>query len=579
MLYQIFNTPLNAAFFCAIVLSGCTADQASPEAVITQCPNETTPIASVQGDRPKSPMLGQRVTVQGIVTLIQSRDGLYIEEPGSDADERTSNAVFIQSTELPNGVKAGSSISARGLVSEIGEGRYTLTALTDVSEFVQCSSSQDLPLTEVALPLNGPGREALEGMRIQIDDKLTVTDVYQFSQGNFTLSGNGLQFTPTEVMAPGPDTADLLAKNRAFALPVMLPESMDHISLLTSGTPISHITGVVVHDGRGLRVSLQSISSNPPASFAPPGAATADTLRVVGMNLHNYFNGDGKGLGFPTPRGAETADEFQQQRDRIGAAIEVLDPHVVAVTELENDGFGADGAAQDFIHLANNATQKTWAVTRPVDDNTGTDKITVGIFYRSDRLRAVGPSQTLTGPAFRRSRQPQAQLFQQLSGDGKILIVVSHLKSKSSCPDSGDDADKKDGQKCWNSIRLASAQKMSAWITDVAASADTDNILILADMNAYRNEDPVDAIREAGFIELMDKKQGQTYSFVFFGQLGTLDYAFSSAALLENVLQAFIWHVNVALPAHMGLPQPWLGFSDHDPVVVDIRSRQSNTSD
>ena len=119
------------------------------------------------------------------------------------------------------------------------------------------------------------------------------------------------------------------------------------------------------------------------------------------MNLHNYFNGDGKGQGFPTPRGAETNGEFQQQRDRIGAAIGSLDPHVLAVMELENDGFGPYSAAQDFIKLASMASQKDWAVTRPVEDNTGIDLITVGIFYRTDQLKAIGPAQTLSGGGVR----------------------------------------------------------------------------------------------------------------------------------------------------------------------------------
>ncbi len=574
------KTSLYAAFFCAaIIAGGCRVDQSDAEVVVTPCPGGATPIANVQGDDTESLMLGQRVTVQGIVTLLQSGDGLFIEEPGSDADERTSNAIFVQYTDLPPGVGPGSVIHAQGQVSEIGEGRYSLTALTDVSELIQCSSSQNLPITKVALPLNGPGREALEGMRIQIEDRLTVTDVFQFGQGKVTLSGNGLQFAPTEVMAPGPDIAGLLAKNRAFALPVMLPDNTYQPELLINGIAIQPIIGVMAHDDRGLRVSLPSISPNLSARFAPPRAAAAGSLRVVGMNLQNYFNGDGKGLGFPTAKGAETAAEFQQQRDHIGAAIGALAPHVIAVMELENDGFDAASAAQDFIQLANNATQKTWAVTRPVGDNTGTDKITVGIFYRSDRLKAVGPAQTLTGPEFKFSRQPQAQLFQQRPHGGRILIVINHLKSKGSCPDSGDNADQKDGQGCWNPMRLASAQKMSAWAKDVAASAGTDNILILGDMNAYRNEDPIGAIREAGFIELMDKKQGQTYSYVYFGQHGTLDYAFSSEALLENVQHAFIWHVNAALPVNMDLPRPWLRFSDHDPVVIDTRLRQSNTSD
>lgn len=61
-------------------------------------------------------------------------------------------------------------------------------------------------------------------LRIRIEDTLVATDVYQFGRGNFTLSGNGLQFVPTEVMAPGPDTADTITLNREFALPVSLPQ-------------------------------------------------------------------------------------------------------------------------------------------------------------------------------------------------------------------------------------------------------------------------------------------------------------------------------------------------------------------
>jgi predicted extracellular nuclease len=97
-------------------------------------------------------------------------------------------------------------------------------------------------------------------------------------------------------------------------------------------------------------------------------------------------------------------------------------------------------------------------------------------------------------------------------------------------------------------------------------------------MNAYRNEDPIGAIRQAGFTELMEQDRLPTYSFVFAGQRGTLDYAFVSDALLEQA-RADIWHVNAAFPDRVELPQPWLGFSDHDPVVVELSSRHSSTSD
>lgn len=312
--------------------------------------------------------------------------------------------------------------------------------------------------------------------------------------------------------------------------------------------------------------------------FPTPQPPAEGNLRVVGMNLQNYFNGDGQGFGYPTPRGAKTPDEFQKQRERIGAAIKVLKPQVIAVMELENDGFDANSAAQDFVQLVNDATGAQWAVARPIDDNTGTDKIAVGLFYRTDQLKAIGPAQTLTGPTFKRSRQPLAQVLQQLPDGEKTLFVINHLKSKGSCPDSGANTNQ-NGQGCWNDLRTVSAKKMSVWTQKVAENAGIDNILILGDMNAYRNEDPITAIRDAGFTELMDGQQGQVYSFVYDGRRGTLDYAFTSDALLERVEKAFIWHVNTDLPDQPELPQPWLGFSDHDPVVVDIRSRQSITSD
>jgi predicted extracellular nuclease len=92
-------------------------------------------------------------------------------------------------------------------------------------------------------------------------------------------------------------------------------------------------------------------------------------------------------------------------------------------------------------------------------------------------------------------------------------------------------------------------------------------------------EDPIVAIRNAGFTELMDAEAGDAYSFVFFGQRGTLDYAFASQDLLGQVQRAFIWNVNAAFPAGVDLPQPWLRFSDHDPVVVDLKLRHSTTLD
>ncbi len=578
LFYQLFKTPLLAAFFCAFVMAGCNVDQQNQGTAGLQCGTGTVPIARVQGNGPISPLKGQTVTITGIVTLLQS-DGIYIEQPASDQDDRTSNGIFVQTMDKPDHVEPGDRVVTHGTVAEIGRGRYGLTAITDAQAINRCSTDQPLPLTTTSLPLAGLQREALEGMRIRVTGPLTVTDIYRYNEGKFTLSGNGLAYVATEVLAPGRQSSQALQQIRNQTLPALRPAGNDENEMLSSGMVFNAVSGVMAHDGYGLRVVLQDFSVPPlTAPRVPPNATTSD-LRFVAMNLHNYFNGDGKGGGFPTSRGARNRNEFAQQRNRVGAAVQELKPDLIGVTELENDGFGKHSASADFIELLNAETSTNWAVSRPAGDDTGGDQITVGIFYRSDHLEALGPARSLKGELFKRSRQPLAQVFRQGSDGAKILIVINHLKSKGSCPDAGDNADQHDGQGCWNRARTAAAGAMSVWAKALAKKAGTENILIIGDMNAYRREDPIDAIRSAGFTELMDDADQQPYSFIYGGQAGSLDYAFSSRALQPRVERTFIWHVNAAFPDHQKLPLTWLRFSDHDPVIVDLRLRQSATAD
>jgi hypothetical protein len=88
------KTPFIAAFFCALSLSACeksadVSDSVSDLVSVSdyaRCSIPTTAIASIQGTRPSSGMVDQRVTVQGVTTLIETGHGLYIEEPDSDHD-------------------------------------------------------------------------------------------------------------------------------------------------------------------------------------------------------------------------------------------------------------------------------------------------------------------------------------------------------------------------------------------------------------------------------------------------------------------------------------------------------------
>jgi hypothetical protein len=144
-----------------------------------------------------------------------------------------------------------------------------------------------------------------------------------------------------------------------------------------------------------------------------------------------------------------------------------------------------------------------------------------------------------------------------------------------------------DGQGNCNQTRTLAAIALARWLaTDPTGSNDPD-FLLLGDFNAYAMEDPVTALKDSGYANLLDTFIGiNAYSYVFDGQSGSLDYAFTSPALLEQISGAAIWHINADEPAALDYNddnQPDLYHpdayraADHDPVVVaftpGVRSR------
>ncbi len=57
---KFIATPLIAAFFYGLLLVGCVEDQSAPDTTASICAIDTTAIASVQGNRTESPMVGQK---------------------------------------------------------------------------------------------------------------------------------------------------------------------------------------------------------------------------------------------------------------------------------------------------------------------------------------------------------------------------------------------------------------------------------------------------------------------------------------------------------------------------------------
>jgi predicted extracellular nuclease len=543
------------------------------------------PIGQVQGAGPRSPLAGQAVLVTGTVSadFREGLGGFYVQD-GGDGDSATSDGLFVQAAEgfaFPAALAAGMQCRFGGRVVELeGRGQDSVTAL-QVDRVDRCRPAP--PVTPQAIDALPGDWEALEGMSVRVDAPLTVTGSDALQRfGELAVSFDGRQWQPSERERPGSDAHAALARHNARQRLLLDDGSrkrdpdtvawLDGRDIPRTGGRIGGAEGIVDQRNGAWRLQLAA----PPrieAAARPAPPQVPGNVRVAAFNLENLFNGDGHGGGFPTARGARTPQALDAQLAKLVATIHALDPDVAALMELENDGYGGDSSLARLLRELN-AGGGHW---RQVDagHGPGSDTIRVGIIYRDDRLVARGSPAVLEGGPFgERSRVPLAQAFKRRGGTDEFVVVANHLKSKGCSEAEGADADQKDGQGCWNALRLDSAQRLHAWLQSAPLGEGRERVLILGDFNAYAMEDPVRWLREEGGWTDAFAAAGveRPYSYVYQGLSGRLDHALLSPALRPHLRGAAEWHVNADEPDDAGyagrnVPGPWRS-SDHDPLVL-----------
>ncbi len=539
------------------------------------------PIGDVQGDGARSPLDGQTVTVEGVVTAAFAHlGGVFVQDTG-DGKATTSDALFVafeDGTPAPL-LTAGDRIRVRGIVGERkAGGDDTLTALH--APVIQSRGTGRIaPTVLTAQPADW---EALEGMLVRIDAPLTLSGTDALGRfGELTTSFGGRLWQPSEVAAPGSAEAKRLAFDNARRTLVLDdgsakrdPATVWYVKKgqpLRTGTVLTGAQGIVDARHGGWRLQL-TVAPTITAPERPAAPQVAGNTRVAAFNLENLFNGDGNGGGFPTERGAKTAAQYQAQMQKLVGTIRGLNPDIAALMELENDGYGADSSLAQLV-AALNAGGGTW---RFIDakQGPGPDTIRVGIIYRSDKVKPSGKPATLeAGPFGERSRSPLAQAFVRGSG-APFVVVANHFKSKGCSEATGLDSDQKDGAGCWNALRLDSAQRLDAWLKTDPTRTRSDRAVMLGDFNAYAMEAPVRWLRDdAGWVDAF-KQAGieQPYSYVYSGLSGRLDHALLSPSLAKQLRGAAEWHINADEQDAQGYADgnPAVPFrsSDHDPLLL-----------
>ncbi len=583
--------------------------------VIGNCGDSATLISAVQGAGAASPEAGKTVVVEAVVSRVTAfATGFYIQEEASDSDNNpaTSEAIFVYNDAAVDYPSVGDKVRVLGKVEEY----FTKTQIRRTG-LAACGTATPAQPVSVTLPVgNLTDWESLESMQVTFPQQLVVADHYNLgTYGELTLAPQRL-FTPTNQFRPGTPEAVALASQNSRSKIVLddLVNGKNPATIIYPAPGLNMNNPVRVGDAVNANLSGILDYSFSAWRLLPAGTVqfTANNLReeqpamrnlgnlvVTSANVLNYFNGDGQGGGFPTSRGASTAVEFERQADKIVAALSAINADVVGLMEIENDGYGSTSAIVDLVSRLN---QRLGAGTYqfvqvPGSTALGSDEISVGMLYKPAKVTPLGNAVTTSTGVFGfGNRQPLVQSFTQKSNNEVFTFAVNHFKSKGSCPSgsSNPDRDLKDGQSCWNATRVKAATELTAWLaTNPTGSADKD-VLIMGDLNAYAKEDPIHTLVGKGFVNLVEKFQGNRgYSYLFGGESGYLDHALASSALSSQVTYAMEWHINAdettlfdynmedktpQQQADFYQPTAFRG-SDHDPVVVELALKASNPAD
>jgi hypothetical protein len=210
------------------------------------------------------------------------------------------------------------------------------------------------------------------------------------------------------------------------------------------------------------------------------------------------------------------------------------------------------------------------------------------MIYQPARVTPVGHTAALNSVAFvnggdsaERNRPSLAQAFQLPNGE-RFIVDANHFKSKGSACDAPDAGD---GQANCNAVRVNAAHELTSWLASDPTGTGDPDVLIVGDLNSYAMEDPITAIRNAGYTNLLSTFVGSdAYSYLFDGQFGYLDHALGSQSLTSQVSGVGEWHINADEPSVLDYNTDFktpnlvttlyapdqFRMSDHDPVLVGL---------
>ncbi len=627
----MFTRLLRCVLACVNLVAATLVSHAQPSA------GEAERISRIQGSGTTAARLNATVTVSAIVTGFVTgasgrRDGFFLQEEDTDVDgdPSTSEGLFVYTGSTPaltavvEALAMGDEVRVVGKVIEYS-GLTELTAEgVATAEVVRLGSARPLPTAAILTfpATTATAWERFEGMRVSIPETLTVSGSDDLGRyGELQLSSGGRVQTPTNTLDPndapatgtrstgGTEVAAITAQLAADARRRIVlddgssrayPDPLPHLSgadpvtaTRRVGDTVTDFVGILSEGFGSYRLQpvgpVNLVATNPRPLSPPP---VGGTLRVASFNVLNYF----VTFGGANDRGADNAAELARQRTKIVAALRGLDADIVGLIELQNradlSGFDPGAALADLLAALNAgaAAGAQYAALEDAPQGRGTDYIRTAFIYRPARVTPVGRAVADPDPIFQ--RPPLAQLFARVADGSRVIVCVNHFKSKGS--GSGVDADQKDGQGASNASRRLQAQRLVVFLEAQKTALGESDVLVIGDLNANAEEDPIDVLRAAGYVDLLERfAPAPRVSYVFDAASGHLDHALASPGLAAQVAGAGIWAINAEEPAAidynlelnpfvssagqksagrlaLAADTPYRS-SDHDPILVGLR--------
>ncbi len=548
-----------------------------------------TPICTIQGSGTASALDGTVVTTTGTVTAVflgtGTMQGYFIEDPTCDSDPATSNGVFVYQPNA-SGITVGQRLQVTGTVDEF----QGLTEIRTVTAVQQLGTAVVAP-TQLTLPIGDPALwERYEGMLVRFPQALVVNDTENWLRYGEVVLGPERAFTATQLVDPNDVVASgttstgsanvtavltredlnlrgriILDDGRTSSYPEPPPlQSVE--GTLRTGSTVTDLVAVVHYAFDEYR--LQPVGVVPIAHQARPALPeVGGTVRVASLNVLNYFTTLGVW-------GAATQAEQQRQRTKLVAALQAVDADAVVLCELENN----DAAWTDLL-AALNMAMGTGTYVGLEEDASGSGGTKSIILYKPSVLSATGPLYELNTFTFQRPHLTQS--FTVNATGGRFLLSSMHLRSKLCDNATGANVDQGDGQGCYNALRRTQVQELLAHWSGIRSTTGIAAQLVVGDLNAYAQEDPLDALRAAGMSTLLAEEE---HSYRFEGRFGTLDHVLATDALEGVVTGAAVWHINSDEPAELDYHEDNLAnyqanafrCSDHDMLVVGLDAADLN---